>query len=267
MLKVSKIITEVVSRKRSKRWEQSGQLVLLRRLGLPTVPTTTRPVWMPTPIRKAGLPGLSQVSFRSLTRLTISTAVRTAFAAWSGQARGQQVREDPWVELEQVQKAIAADSVLVEIGRFKVFDFNAKGKDHNVLPLHYAAWVIPPAGQGSVELVDLGFAEPIDAAVAVWRDALESTSGLLARIGETKAEAELRQSLAELTRLVYQPLARHFDANKQWLISPDGAIWLVPWAALTLADGRYAIEKHELTYLVSGRVLARSSSGISRLIL
>src|SRR5262249_20625589 len=42
---------------------------------------------------------------------------------------------------------------------------------------------------------------------------------------------------------------------RHWLISPDGALWTVPWAALRLDEKTYAIEKHDITYLVTSRDL------------
>jgi CHAT domain-containing protein len=73
--------------------------------------------------------------------------------------------------------------------------------------------------------------------------------------GEPEAEQELRQRLDALAALVLHPLLSHIGRYEQWFISPDSNLWLVPWSALPLKDGRFAIEGHRIQYLVSGRDL------------
>ena len=86
-----------------------------------------------------------------------------------GQVTGRPRRDDPWVEPDAVRTALPADAVLVEIARLDVFDFKAKGTEKHWQPPHYAVWVIPPAGRGEVQVIDLGEAKPIEEAVAAAR--------------------------------------------------------------------------------------------------
>jgi len=179
-----------------------------------------------------------------------------------GQLVGQQSRADPWVNLDEVRQAIPKDGILIEIARFRVKNFKPKGTEDQWKGWRYAAWLIPPAGQGDVRLIDLGEADKIDAAVAAVRQGLLAAQGtaqqksVILDKGEQDAEKELQPALAALARLVLEPLAEHINGSQQWLLSPDGALWLVPWSALPLEDTTYAIEKHALRYLVSGRDLA-----------
>ena len=46
-----------------------------------------------------------------------------------GQHLGRPARDDPWVAPEEVRRALPADAVLVEIARFDVFNFQAKGTE------------------------------------------------------------------------------------------------------------------------------------------
>jgi CHAT domain-containing protein len=76
------------------------------------------------------------------------------------------------------------------------------------------------------------------------------------------AEQALRPHLEKLARLVLQPLVRAAGERKRWYLSPDADLWLVPWAALPLADGRYAVEDYCLHYLISGRDLVAAPAAI-----
>jgi CHAT domain-containing protein/tetratricopeptide (TPR) repeat protein len=177
-----------------------------------------------------------------------------------GKASAPSSRAEPWVELAEVRKALPADAVLIEISKFDMTNFAANGKDKKSLGYRYAAWVI--TAEGDVHIVDLGPADAIEDAVKDVRQALRDAQGspkhpsTITQDGEPNAEKALLKPLAALSKLVLEPLAEHIDGKKRWYISPDASLWLVPWAALPLKDGRYAVEAHTISYLVSGRDLA-----------
>jgi tetratricopeptide (TPR) repeat protein len=77
---------------------------------------------------------------------------------------------DDWLALDQLRKALPADTVLIDVARFDPFDFRARDKPWR--PARYVAWVVPPAGRGDVRLVDLGEASKIDAAIGRVRESL-----------------------------------------------------------------------------------------------
>ncbi len=176
-----------------------------------------------------------------------------------GQAGGA-AHVQHWVELAQVRQALPADSVLVEFARFAIRIFTMKDDEHVWQPAHYAAWVIPPAGKGTVCVVDLGDADRIDEAVARARKALDEAPRLLREAGSEAAEKEARHALDTLAALVVRPLRPHIDGSPRWVLCPDGALWLAPWAALPLDEKTYAVERHTIRLVVSGRhVLTQAS--------
>ena len=116
--------------------------------------------------------------FRAIDRLT---AQERELSKQLGQNAGRPARDDPWVAPEEVRRALPADAVLVEIARFRVFNFQAKGTEMRWAPPRYAAWVIPPAGRGEVRLIDLGAADVIEADVAAVRRAIQPDLAALRR--------------------------------------------------------------------------------------
>jgi CHAT domain-containing protein len=176
-----------------------------------------------------------------------------------GERRGRSRKGDTWVSLESVRRALPEDAVLIEVARFALMSF--KPGDRSPAEEWYAAWVIPAAGKGDVRVVALGPAEEIDDAVWAVRLALQKGLASVSRLGEAKAEKQLLGPLDALSRRVVQPLLKHAGGARRWVISPDGELWLVPWAALRLGDGRYVVEGHEVRYAVSGRdLVARRSA-------
>jgi CHAT domain-containing protein/Tfp pilus assembly protein PilF len=173
-------------------------------------------------------------------------------------ARGQAARKDPWVEVTEVRKALPRGEVLIDIARFDVWNFRARGKERHWQAPHYAAWIIPALGEQDVKLVDLGPAATIEKAIQAARRGLQKAPEHIRRKGEANAEKELRQPLEALARLVLHPLLHHVGQAERWIISPDASLWLVPWAALPLPDGKYAIEEHTIRYVVTGRDLVAS---------
>jgi CHAT domain-containing protein/Tfp pilus assembly protein PilF len=158
-----------------------------------------------------------------------------------------------WVEPADLRRALPADAVLIDVAHFHRFDFKAGAGQKKWQGARYVAWVTPRGGPA--RLVDLGDADRIDRAVRQFREAMRDAGKRIKEQGEEKAEKELRGHLDALSKLVLAPLLPHVGKAKRWLVSPDGNLWLVPWEALLLKDGKYAVEEHEIAYLTSGRNL------------
>jgi tetratricopeptide (TPR) repeat protein/CHAT domain-containing protein len=172
-------------------------------------------------------------------------------------AGGIDLSPAPWVTVEVVRKELPTDAVLVEFASFGstfVSDKVPRGR--------YAAWIISPAGQGDVRLIDFGGPAAIDEAVRKVRKALADAPSAIERDGEVVAEKALRTPLAELAKLVLEPLLPHIGKHKRWLLSPDGQLWLVPWATLPVSADHYAAEQHSIRLLVCGRDLVTTPQSV-----
>jgi CHAT domain-containing protein/Tfp pilus assembly protein PilF len=147
------------------------------------------------------------------------------------------------ISLEGVQRAFPADAVLVEWFRYSPFDPKAKYSSPWDAP-RYVAYVLKHTGEPVA--IDLGAAQPIEDLVAEFRTALSDP-----------ASTYFKEVAKDLSEKLITPLRPHFAQNERLLLSPDGALNLVPFAALSDEAGEYLVQHFEITYLTSGRDLLR----------
>jgi len=197
-------------------------------------------------------------------RIDLLTAKELTLSKRLGQLTGQATPQDPWVTLQDVRRALPVNSVLIELARFTM-NFQAKGAEKRWQEAYYAAWVIPAQGKPTVIL--LHRAKTIDEAVAEYRAAVRLPTA--PRVGGPRAaRMSLTGAGRVLAALILRPLREPLARARQVIISPDGALWLVPWGALPTDDGKFLIEDKQISYVVSGRDLAadtdktRSSGGV-----
>ena len=148
------------------------------------------------------------------------------------------------VTLEAVQAAMPANAALIEFAAYRPFDPAIDSVNAAFGKLRYAAYVVhrtgPPSG------VDLGEAETIDKAVEALRGALGDP-----------ARSDVRRLSRALEDAVMRPLRGLVGDSTHLLISPDGALNLIPFEALLDERGRYLVQRYRCTYLTSGRDLLR----------
>ena len=186
------------------------------------------------------------------------------------------------ITLEGVQHLIPADAALVEYAVYRPYD----AKTLTYGKPRYVAYVVKSgsgfrvpgsgAGQGldgsiqnpqskiqnqisppgtrnpepgTLSYVDLGDAEPIDRAVATLRQMVSNRS--------KSVSSQVKPAAQALDQLVMKPVRILVGATRHLLISPDGALNLIPFSALMDERGQYLVEKYTLTYLTSGRDLLR----------
>jgi CHAT domain-containing protein/Tfp pilus assembly protein PilF len=146
------------------------------------------------------------------------------------------------VTAASVSRAIPANAALVEWFRYSPFD--PKGAQAPGAAPRYVAYVLKRSGDVSV--IDIGPADVLESLVQEFRRALSNS-----------ARGDVRQRSAVLSERIVAPLRPHLAGVEHLLMSPDGALNLVPMAALLDERGEYLVDHFEVSYLTSGRDLLR----------
>ena len=149
-----------------------------------------------------------------------------------------------------MRAALPAGSGLVSIVRFNrtIFDqaptagasSRSLAKPSSRTIPWYVAFVLRP-GTESPAVVPLGRADTLDALIAQWRRQLIAS---IVQSSETVSETQpsLGSRGASLRRRLWDPIALHLNGARRVFVVPDGAVNLVPLAALPVASGRYLLE-------------------------
>ncbi len=174
--------------------------------------------------------------------------------------------EPQWLELSHVLDGLPANSVLIHLVRIDratpaVSAFGARPAAEP----YYVAWTLRKS-DARVRLFDLGPAELIEAQVAAVRQSLAQAMGSaddpesIFQLGDAEAELRALRPLDALSRSIFHPLRSELAGSQHLIVSPDGALWLTPWAALRTPEGRYAIEEYQLEYAIRGQTTPPSDA-------
>lgn len=151
-----------------------------------------------------------------------------------------------------VQAAIPPGAALVEFISYRPFNTKYRKAEDALRQPRYAAYVL--RRQGEVRWVELGEAKAINQAVDELRQALRK---LNAERLPAVPEKEVKRLARAVDEAVMRPVRKLLGDARQVLISPDGDLNLIPFAALVDEAGRYLAEAYSLSYLTSGRDLLR----------
>jgi len=163
------------------------------------------------------------------------------------------------VTIEAIQALIPPDSALVEFLSYKPFNVKRDSWEAR----RYVAFVL--FDHGDPACVELGRAFTIDVAVDALRKALRSphstdTDSRGPRVtfsGKGTDPGNVKQLARRVDELVMEPIRRLLRDKRTILLSPDGALNLIPFAALVDEKQRYLLEDYQFIYLTTGRDLLR----------
>jgi CHAT domain-containing protein/Tfp pilus assembly protein PilF len=192
-----------------------------------------------------------------LSFLALQGVSEAGFAQWQAQIAGLEQQRDQLeaelssrsaefsaqlqtVSLDAIQSLIPERTALIEFALHEPVDPKT-GKEETP---RYVVSILAP--QGAPRWIDLGEAPKIDHAINEWRQALQDRR----RLGLTRLAQTVDQK-------VMQPVRSRLGEVERLLISPDGMLNLVPFAALVDQRGRYLASRYSFTFLTSGRDLLR----------
>lgn len=146
------------------------------------------------------------------------------------------------ITVESVQKALPANAVLVEWFRYQHPD-----QKQQLGAPRYVVLMLKRTGEPVA--IDLGPAKPIEDLVEEHRRSVSDPSN-----------TTYQDAAQELSDKLLKPVLAHLTQGEHLLLSPDGALSLVPFAALPDSQGAPLVQHREITYLTSGRDLLRMAA-------
>jgi tetratricopeptide (TPR) repeat protein len=201
-------------------------------------------------------PGLEAESRKELDRLEQR---ERDFATQLLKLSGRTGRGRGWADIDSIRKSLPDGGVLIDFAFLLLHDFK-RADSSSVL---FVAWVTPQ--RGAARVVDLGPAAEIVALSHALQAELAKSAATIRDKGEIEAEKALRPLLQAMAKRLLDPLMALDEVKnaRQWVICPDGNLWAVPWAALTLSDGKYAVERYPIRLVNAGRDLVVSADQAS----
>jgi tetratricopeptide (TPR) repeat protein len=148
------------------------------------------------------------------------------------------------ITLSAIQAAIPTNAALIELYVYRPFNASYTKPIERFGTPRYVAYIVHSGG--AVQWVDLGEAATIDRAVDAWRATLRDPN-----------REDVKRLGRELDRQLMAPIRKLLGKTSTLLLSPDGALNLIPFGALVDEQNRYLIESYAFTYLTSGRDLLR----------
>src|SRR5271157_5103328 len=145
-----------------------------------------------------------------------------------------------------VRTALPEGSALIDLVDYSHREPPAKGQTESSVEPRVVAFVVRPKRQ-EVVIVPLGPSQ----ALAKWIDRWRASygAGKAPPAGETDPGAELRRRL-------WEPLAAHLEGVKVVLVSPDGPLNGLPWAALPGAkEGTFLVQEYAFAVVPTPQLL------------
>lgn len=177
-------------------------------------------------------------------------------AEQSAEARAEMTRSA--AGFDEIRRVLPEGSVLVSYVQYARSRRPPRGEPPATPVQSVAAFVARPA-ENRVALIDLGRVGEIERRIAAWRAEAAGPS-LLGSTSRSRAEQASRLAGRSLREAVWDPLEKHVAGAERIFVVPDGALSLVPLAALPFGESSYLVEQFPpIHYLSVERDLVSAS--------
>lgn len=176
-------------------------------------------------------------------------------------SRGDRILRDtsrPMVD--EVTRRLPQHAALVEFVKVDSFDWMRAGIG---TPDYYVAFVL--LSDGSLSLVDIGEGIDIEHSIESVRETLQDELETCFQEEPNRHTLEKRHqkvsaALRKLHAKLWAPIEKQLVQTTQILISPDGDLSVVPFAALINDNGELLLQNYTIAYLSSGQDLLAQAS-------
>lgn len=196
-------------------------------------------------LKASGTAGAADAAERAAERARLDAEVERLEGEVSARSAEFRTLEARPVTLDAVRAVVPAGAALVEMVLYRPYEPKTLGKSRFGAP-RYVAYVL--TRESSAPLwVELGEAATIERDIAAWRRALTNSASL-----------DVRERGRALDETLMRPVRKLLGTtHRHLLLSPDGALNLIPFGALVDEQNKYLLESYSITYLTSGRDLLR----------
>jgi CHAT domain-containing protein len=153
------------------------------------------------------------------------------------------------ITIAAVQSAIPRDAVLIDFFRYRSFDPDQSVAAKRFGAPRYVAYAL--RHDGPPEWIELGESSSIDSAVAAFHRALTRTG-----------DGSVSEAAAALRERLTNPILHLAGNAREIIVSPEGELNLIPFAALTDASGEYLVRRFLFTYVTSASELIRRPAAV-----
>jgi CHAT domain-containing protein/predicted negative regulator of RcsB-dependent stress response len=189
-------------------------------------------------IEQNKIPAALEISERARARALVELLASKIIS--SNSAKANKIRQAPNLsQIQQIAKAQAATLVQYSIINDSIY-----------------TWVIQPTGKISFHQTKLPPKTTLKDLVVTTRDSIGANRGSRSKNNESPTAAG--GDLQQLHQLLIAPIAKYLPTNPEdrIVILPQNELFLVPFAALKDAQGKYLIEQHTITIAPSIQFLA-----------